>query len=49
MFTNDGDNATIERAVKAGVSAYIVGVMDWGKYHRARAVLIEAMSPSLPH
>jgi two-component system, response regulator / RNA-binding antiterminator len=24
MFTNDGDNVTIERAVKAGVSAYVV-------------------------
>jgi response regulator NasT len=28
MFTNDGDSNTIERAVKAGVSAYIVGSMS---------------------
>lgn len=36
MFTNDGDNATIERAVKAGVSAYVV---DGLSPERIRTVL----------
>lgn len=36
MFTNDGDNATIERAVKAGVSAYVV---DGLNPERIRSIL----------
>lgn len=36
MFTNDGDSATIERAVKAGVSAYVV---DGLNPERIRSVL----------
>jgi response regulator NasT len=40
MFTNDGDSATIERAVKAGVSAYVV---DGLSPARIRPVLEVAM------
>lgn len=40
MFTNDGDSATIERAVKSGVSAYIV---DGLSPERIRPILDVAM------
>lgn len=40
MFTNDGDSATIERAVKSGVSAYIV---DGLSAERIRPILDVAM------
>lgn len=40
MFTSDGDSATIERAVKAGVSAYVV---DGLRPERVRPVLDVAM------
>lgn len=40
MFTNDGDSATIERAVKSGVSAYVV---DGLSPERIRPILDVAM------
>lgn len=40
MFTNDGDSSTIERAVKSGVSAYVV---DGLSPERIRPILDVAM------